>query len=151
MMRLVRDVPLDVDPDELHQGEFDPDAVLELFRFLEFPSLVPRLAEAFPEHFGDGGAAQLPEVQVLEAEVAVAATATDAAAALTTLAGHDSVAIATTWAAEPGRSELTGLALVTDRELAEVVWVPAELLEQVADELAEVLCGTFKIRVGPAR
>ena len=35
------------------QGEVDPDAVLELFKLLEFPSLVPRLAEAFPHVFGD--------------------------------------------------------------------------------------------------
>ena len=36
------------------RASVDPDAVLELFRFLEFPTLVPRLAEAFPEQFGDG-------------------------------------------------------------------------------------------------
>ena len=97
MMQLVRNVPLEVGPGELEQGEFDPDAVLELFRFLEFPSLVPRLAEAFPERFGEGGGAELPAVEVLEAEVTVVATAPNAREVLAALVDHDTVAVAAAW------------------------------------------------------
>ena len=86
MMTLVRDVDLDITPEELVQGEFDTDEVLELFKFLEFPSLVPRLPEAFPDRFGDGAAAALPAVEVLEAEVTVADTRDGAAAVLAGLA-----------------------------------------------------------------
>ena len=114
MMTLVRDVPLDITPEELVQGEFDTDEVLELFNFLEFPSLVPRLPEAFPDRFGDGAAASLPAVEVLEAEVSVAADPDDAAAVLTGLADRDTVAVAGSWAGVPGRSALEGLAVVTN-------------------------------------
>ena len=49
--------------------------MLELFNFLEFPSLVPRLPEAFPELFGDDAARRRAvDTRVLEAEVTVAGT-----------------------------------------------------------------------------
>ncbi len=151
MMTLVRDVPLDVAPESLVQGDFDPDAVLDLFKFLEFPSLVPRLPEAFPEHFGDGASAQLPAVEVLEAEVTVADTRDEAAAVLAGLAGNDSVAVAGAWTGVPGRSALEGLALVTDIELAEVAWIPGDLLGDLLDELAVVLSGTPQVALHDAK
>ena len=141
MMVLVRDVPLDVDEAALQQGEVDPDAVLELFRFLEFPTLVPRLAEAFPARFGGDADVELPEVPVLEAEVTAAETADDARAALAELVGLDSVAVAAAWEGVAGRSPLEGLALVRDVDAADVVWIPAALIPQLAEPLRDVLCG----------
>ena len=43
---LVRDVPLELDLDELRMGDWDPVAVRDLFNFLEFTTLHPRLLEA---------------------------------------------------------------------------------------------------------
>lgn len=142
LMRLVRDVPLEVTDDELQQGQVDPDEVLELFRFLEFPSLVPRLAEAFPAQFGDGAAVDLPEVPVLEAEVTVLDTVDEARGAVAALAGSPSVAVAAAWEGVPGRSPLEGLALVRDAAAAEVLWLPGNLLADVVDDLRPVLCGS---------
>ncbi len=145
MMVLVRDVPLEVDEAELRQGEVDTDAVLELFRFLEFPTLVPRLAEAFPATFGEGSVAALPEVPVLEAEVTVADTVEQARAALDELVALDVVAIAAAWEGIAGRSPLSGLALVSDAAAAEVVWIPGALLGELTDDLRPVLCGTPRV------
>ncbi len=140
LMVLVRDVPLDADPAELVQGEVDTAAVLELFGFLEFPSLVPRLAEAWPTVFGDE-AAVVVDAPVLEAEVTSATTRAEAVPLLERAAALGSVAVAGGWAGTPGRSPLTGLAIVLDAESAEVLHLPASLLPDVADELAAVLCG----------
>ncbi len=139
MMRLVRDVPLDVTPSDLLQGEVDADAVLELFRFLEFPSLVPRLTEAFPTVFGDG--VDVEPIEVLEAELVAAETADELTGVLGGLAAADSVAVAAAWSGEPGRSAIEGLALVTDVELCEVLWVPAGQLGECTDQLDGVLNG----------
>ena len=151
MMTLVRDVDLDVSPEALVQGDFDTDEVLELFKFLEFPSLVPRLPEAFPDRFGDGGAAQLPAVEVLEAEVTVVDTRDEAVAVLGGLAGHESVAVAGAWTGTPGRSALEGLAVVTDAGLAEVAWIPGDLLGDLVDEMGAVLSGTAQVAAHDAK
>ena len=151
LMRLVRDVPLEVTDAELQQGAVDPDAVLELFRFLEFPTLVPRLAEAFPEHFGGAAAVDLPEVPVLDAEVTVVEDLAAARSALAPLATLGSVAIAAAWEQTPGRSPLEGLALVADAAAAEVLWVPGRLLGELGAELGTVLCGTPTVTAHDAK
>ncbi len=151
MMALVHDVPLEVGLDDLAQGDVDVDEVLQLFGLLEFPSLVPRLAEAWPDVFGDGAAAVV-DAPVLEAEVTVLAAPDEAAAGLTALADHDRVAIAAGWIGIPGRSALTGIALVSDSEAGEVVWLPAGVLSAaagqdnvVAEPLAAVLSGSVGV------
>jgi DNA polymerase-1 len=141
LMRLVRDVPLPVGIDDLHQGPVDVDAVHELFRFLEFNSLIGRLSAAFPQIFdastepGDG-----PERRVLEAEVDTVADAPAARAALESLAGAPVVAVAGAWVGEPGRSELLGLALVGDPSEGAATYLPAAIVPEVLDPLAAVLC-----------
>jgi len=149
LMALVHDVPLEVGLGDLDQGDIVADDVLQLFGLLEFPSLVPRLAEAWPELFGDGAAA-VPDAPVLEAETAVVDTAADAAAALGRLAALPQVAVAAGWVGTPGRSELTGVALVEDSDAGDVVWIPAELLVGAAgaepgaslgSAVGSVLCG----------
>lgn len=141
LMRLVRDVPLPVGIDDLHQGAVDVDAVRELFRFLEFNSLLGRLPAAFPDIFDastepeDG-----PGRRVLEAEVDVVADAGAARAALETLAAAPVVAVAGAWVGEPGRSELLGLALVGDPSEGAATYLPAALVSEVLEPLAAVLC-----------
>jgi DNA polymerase I len=151
MMRLVRDVPLEVEQADLLQGEVDPEEVLELFRFLEFPSLVPRLAEAFPEQFGDGAAASAPAAETLSPEVSEPGTAAEAEKALSTLTGTAFVAVAGAWSGVPGRSRLDGLAVVTDAETAEVAWLRAELLAPLGPVLGGLLCGESGVAAHDAK
>jgi DNA polymerase-1 len=113
---LVRDVALEVDLDALRMGQWDPDAVRELFRFLEFNTLYPRFVEA------TGAAAPAPVAsETLEVSVRRATTRQEAAAALT-----GEVSLAASWEAEEGRSPLLGIAVANgDRE---ATWIPADLL-----------------------
>ncbi|MCU0268727.1 MAG: DNA polymerase I [Acidimicrobiales bacterium] len=141
IMVLVRDVPLDVELDDLARGEVDLDEVRELFAFLEFRSenLHERLAEVFGMPVSAGSTAGNA---VLEAEVHAAANAADAGAALARLVGAATpVSVAGSWEAVPGRSPLRGLAVVADPEAAEVVWLDAALLGEaaVASALVSVL------------
>ncbi|CAB4749317.1 unannotated protein [freshwater metagenome] len=141
MMKLVRDVELDVDPDALVQGEVDPTEVLDLFKLLEFPSLVPRLADAFPNIFGKDSGVASTAAQVLEAEVLGAESAAELAEGLRLIAQLPTACIAAAWSGEPGRSALEGIAFVAEKSLGEVLWVPAAQFDAVSAELADVLCG----------
>jgi DNA polymerase-1 len=145
LMALVRDVPLALDDVALEQGEVDAEGVLDLFKFLQFPSLVPRLPEAFPELFGEGVAAQAVERTVLEAELTEAHDALVAAGALSAARSSGQVALAAAWEAEPGRSPLSGVAVVTDPDAGEVAWIPCEVAVEVSTELAEALCGSTPV------
>ncbi len=127
LMDLVRDVPLNAPAEEFEQGEVDTTAVLELFKFLEFPSLVPRLAEAFPDLFGEGSP-DAEQFTVLEAEVTVVESAGALGLLRKELQARTSTVVAAGWTGEPGRSELSGLAVVTDAEAGEVAWLPGDLL-----------------------
>ncbi len=144
LMTLVRDVDLPVTLADLHQGDVDTEAVHELFRFLEFNSLLGRLPAAFPDVFGDAAVAveESAAANVLEAEVVRAEDDTAAGEALSALAGADRVALAARWTGEPGRSPLVGLALSADVSSAEVTWIPAEVLDRVAGALEPVLAGS---------
>ena len=142
LMALVRDVPLEVGLAELQQAPVDTDAVLELFRSLEFPSLVPRLGDAFPDLFG---AVETPDAVVVEAELSVPDTDAALRAALVAAAGRPTVAVAGEWDGTPGRSELLGLAVVADPSTGEATWVAARQFGAVADELAAVLSGRAEV------
>jgi DNA polymerase-1 len=128
MMTLVRDVPLEGSVEAQQQGEVDPQAVIELFNFFEFPSLVPRLPEAFPELFGDDAGSAATEITVLSPEVTVAEDSAQVSHALEVATGSGCLAVMAAWVGDPGRSALSGVAVVTDRAAGEVAWVPAELL-----------------------
>jgi DNA polymerase I len=132
LMLLRRDAPLDeVDFDDL---AVTPDVakVHRLFDFLEFRTLADRLAEAIGSSMGPTDTTPRDE---LVPEVTSIETA-GAAAAL--LSGLDVLDLAGSWAGEPGRSPLVGIAVVTDAERAEVAWIPAGLCadEAVRTELA---------------
>jgi len=151
MMRLVRDVELDIDPDSLVQGVVDPAQVLDLFKLLEFPSLVPRLADAFPEVFGKESGAASTAVQVIEAEVLEAESVVELSEALQAIAKVSVVSIAAAWTGEPGRSALEGLAVVADKSAGEVLWVPAHQFSALSQELSSVLCGQPAIAAHDAK
>ena len=151
MMRLVRDVELDVDPDSLVQGTVDPDQVLELFKALEFPSLVPRLADAFPEIFGKDSGAASTAALVLEAEVIEPDSVPELVEALRSLASLPTMCIAAAWTGEPGRSPLEGIALVANQSLGEVLWVPAAQFDAVSKELTALLCGEAEVAAHDAK
>ncbi len=143
LMVLVRDVPIETDPESLHMGEVDTDEVHQLFSFLEFrnESLNERLAEVLGAQFE---AATVAAAEAIEATVTDLVVPADAVAMLRGLAGGtDVVAVAGAWAGERGRSSFDGLALVVDPEQAAAVFLPAAVVSDpaVAAELA-ALFGT---------
>jgi DNA polymerase-1 len=114
---LVRDVPLDVDLDTLRMGQWDPDAVRELFRFLEFNTLYPRFVEA------TGAAAPAPVAnQTLDVVVHRVSTPEEAAKAF-----EGPVSLGVVWEGEEGRSPLVGIAVAVEGK-DEATWVPSDLL-----------------------
>jgi DNA polymerase I len=121
MMVLRRDAPIEFDLDALTVDPDQPE-VRRLFDFLEFKSLYERLFEAL------GAASVVPASstgEVLHAEITQAANAPAAVAAMDALERLD---VAVSWAGEPGRSALDGLAVVLDAATAEVLWIGAELV-----------------------
>jgi DNA polymerase I len=135
VMVLVRDVPLEVELDDLRSEPFDRDEVRKLFDFLEFRTLHDRLAEAYPEREGP------PEdAEQIEAEVTAMGGPADAVELLDRLAAGpqtDLLALDAAWAGAEGRSEIEGLAFVTDETLGDVAWVPGDLLKH--DDVASAL------------
>ncbi len=135
LMVLRRDVDVDVEPLPLSAERVDPEGLRQLIDFLEFHSLVERLNEAM----GADAAPAPTAAEVLVAEVAVAATVPEALGALERLAAA-SGPLALAGGARPGRAwrdtswaraddaPLTGLALVEDPAMGDVVWLPAAVL-----------------------
>ena len=130
LMVLHRDAPVQVDAASLAVHPNDAE-VRRLFDFLEFRALHDRLYEALGRAgsgaAGGAGAGVAPmslSQQILEAEVT---DSTDAVEAATLIAGLATVDAVASWAGEPGRSDLTGLAIVTDAAAADVVWISAEI------------------------
>lgn len=126
VMVLRRDVDIEVEPVPLSAERVDHEAMRSLFDFLEFHSLVDRLAEAMG---AEAPADPASGEETLEAELTVAETPEDAVAVLAALAGGTGqLAAAGAWESTPGRSPLVGLALVTDPSAAEVAFVSGDLL-----------------------
>ena len=127
-MELRHDAPIDaVDLDALGV-EPNADELKRLFEFLEFRTLGDRLTEALTAVGGTidrvdlGGDGDREE---LVAEVDVREDA-DAAAAL--LSSAPALDVAAAWEGEPGRSPLSGLAVVADGPSATVAWLPPPVL-----------------------
>ncbi len=135
---LVRDVPLEADVSDLRMGPFDATAVRDLFNFLEFNTLHPRLMEAIgtAEAVKAAAAAQA-EVRPLAVDVGRAATVDEAVAALR---APGPVSVAASWSGLEGRSRPEGLAVAADGSEARAVWIPYGLLASppVAAVLADV-------------
>lgn len=126
LMLLRHDAPVDdVDFDDLVPKP-NGEEMKRLFEFLEFRALSGRIVGAIT---GMGAPVDLgPQVeqQELVAEVTMIETASDAAAAISGVAALD---VAARWTGEPGRSDLSGLAVVIDAEAAEVAWISGDLLD----------------------
>ena len=114
LMKLRSDAPVTVDPDSLEIGNYDIDAVRQLFDFLEFRQLFDRLVDVLgADGGGDGSGAAVG--RVLEAERADATTEAEAIAVLRSIAvGDGRLAVAGAWSGDEGRSALEGVAFVTD-------------------------------------
>ena len=131
------DAPVEVDLDDLG---FVPDQaeVQRLFEFLEFRALQDRLYDAL----GMLGTSAAPtrSTQVLEAEVEASASVADS---ISLFAGLSRLDLGVAWLGEPGRSELLGLAVVVDADMADCRWVSALHL---LDGAGTALCAHPAIR-----
>ncbi len=123
MMVLRHDAPVDVDFAALSVQPNDAE-VKRLFDFLEFRALYDRLYEALGMIGAGAGAVAVSSGEVLEAELTDVADAAAAAALIGSLAVLD---VIPAWSGEAGRSELVGLAVVTDPAGAEVSWIPGDV------------------------
>lgn len=129
LMTLRRDAPIELD---LGSARITPDdaEVRRLFDFLEFRGLHTRLYEALATigiaksgtRSSEGSGVSSPDGEVLEAEVT---TLSDPVAVAELVGSLASLDLGVAWVGEPGRSEIEGLAVVTDPAAAEVAWVPA--------------------------
>ena len=134
MMELLRDLELPVPIKDLVMGEIDQAELSRLFEFLEFRSLQERLSQVL------GGEVAAPAgrgVEVLEAEVTVYETPTEAVGALSTAqSGTGVLALAV-----PEHGIDDGLAFVIDGPSAEVGFVPGAVLrhEEVLEALSLLL------------
>ena len=132
MMTLRRDAPVSVEFSEL-TVEPNEAEVKRLFDFLEFRALHDRLYEALAT-FGHGAAAGTAprlssSAEVLEAEITDVATASDAVSLINGAVTLDAIPA---WLGDAGRSDVAGLAIVTDADAAEVAWVPATVVHDRA-------------------
>lgn len=134
VMVLRRDVPIEVDYAALGITP-DQDEVKRLFEFLEFRTLFDRLQDALGGLGVERAATSSAATEVLHPEVK---RLEHAAEAVALLGGLQEASVAGAWTGDPGRSDLVGLAVVTNPDLSEVAWVPAALLEDetVADAVA---------------
>lgn len=123
MSRLVLDVELDVAPDELQIGGFDPEAVRELFNQLEFRALYDRLMAGLSHVAGIETAI---EVQTFEVEVAPVRDAAAAAEVFSELAAAGAMyALDARWVGVAGRSAVDGLGVARGDD---AWYVPGDLL-----------------------
>ena len=127
MMTLRRDAPVDVSLDDL-QIRPDDTEVRRLFDFLEFRALYDRMQDALAA-IGVSTAARVEGEEVVDAEVSTVTLVDDIVGLVRTLPQLDLTAA---WAGEPGRSDLLGLALVSDAATQHVAWIPAEVASDTA-------------------
>jgi len=124
VMELIRDVDLSEELpgglDDLAMREIDVDELKRLFEFLEFHSLFERLTEALGNDLGG-----VKATDVLEAEVVDGSRPADAVEALGRITGDGAVGVA---GALGSGGTLDGLAIVVDGSVADVLWLPAEVL-----------------------
>jgi DNA polymerase I len=122
LMILRLDAPLDSVNFESLAISPNPAEIKRLFEFLEFRTLADRLSEVLGPSSGIQSSVAR---ETLVAEVDVVSSRSDAAELIGRLAVLD---IAGAWEGEPGRTALTGLAVVTDVDSASVAWLPAAVL-----------------------
>ena len=139
LMVLRRDSPVDID---IHESIPKPriDDVKKMFATFEFRTMNARFIEAL-KHFpidlsqastSDASSAKLTAAnsddQSVSALSAVVSICKDAKSALAVLQANAVSDIAAAWVDDPGRSELLGIAVVTDKTTQAVSWIAKSLL-----------------------
>lgn len=144
VMRLVRDVPLDVDLDTLRWGEIHLDEVRALFEFLEFRSLYGRLVDALGMKADvESAVPDSDSRDDFDVDVESPTTIRDAVAALGQFdASGERLALMGAWEGVEGTSTFEGLAFVTG-DPGRGLWLGSALLSS-----REVLDATLDL-VGP--
>ena len=129
---LVRDVPVEVDPDALVLSGTDRAGLERLLSFLELRALRDRLLPVLDELGAPapGGGHGAPERAALPVLVADDLGAAARALGLATEPTRP-VVIEATWAGAPGRSALEGIAVLPDGA-REVTFVPGDLVAEPA-------------------
>ena len=135
LMLLHHDAPIHVDPGDLAVTP-NADELKRLFDFLEFRTFAGRLDEALSAMGAAVDLGTVDERAELVAEVTTASSAAEAAAAISAAATLD---VAATWLGEPGRTPLAGIAVVVDASMADVMWIPADVL---ADDAVRAALGS---------
>ncbi len=142
---LVRDVPLELDLNALGLQAADPEAVRQLFGFLEFRSLYSRLSQVLG--WNQASTAEQGEDGLVDlvAKVERFASPSQVCSAISSCAKSTSVAVQGSWSAQPGRSTLLGLAILDESkaggaDVPEAIWVDErQVLEpSVAGSLGEL-------------
>jgi DNA polymerase-1 len=138
LMQLRHDAPIDdLVIDDLGVTP-NADELKRLFDFLEFRTLAGRLDEALSAMGTSVDLGPVEDRAEIVAEVTTAESPTDAAAAI---ASAEALDIAATWVGEPGRTPLAGIAVVVDASVAEVLWIPADVL---ADDAVRAALGAHR-------
>ena len=141
LMVLRRDAPVEID---IHESMPKPrvDDVKKMFATFEFRTMNARFIEAL-KHFpidllqaatSDANSAKSPVVNSEEQSAsvlsAVVSICKDANSALAALKSNSVSDIAAAWVGDPGRSELLGIAVVTDMKTHAVSWITKSLLTE---------------------
>ena len=141
MMVLRRDVPVDVDITGLAPTP-DLSAATQMFQFLEFKTMGKRLQDLVGSMGwstrGDSNASVSPMSAVQDISelgtVTRCETSSDVVALLKSL---DDWVIAAEFEGEPGRSSISGIAVVSDVSKGDVAYIPRDLF--LADEVKQIL------------
>jgi DNA polymerase-1 len=129
MSRLVRDVPVDVEPGDLRQGAWDREQVRVLFDQLAFRTLMPRLLEAL----GNTAAVEA-EAEALDVEVEIVRDAAALSALFADLGtSFAPYALEPRWEGMPVATPLRALGVATTERAA---YVDADLLRDPSVEAA---------------
>ena len=131
MMILRRDVPLEVNLNELAPHP-DLAGASRMFEFLEFKTMTKRLSDVAKslnwETRGEAApvvaGVVIPESNEVLGQVVVAESVNEAVNELSKL---QSFVIAAHFDGEPGRSRVTGVAVVTDEAVGSVMYMPREV------------------------
>ena len=155
LMVLRRDAPVEID---IHESVPKPrvDDVKKMFATFEFRTMNARFIEAL-KHFpidlsqasvSDANNETRSEVSsddqsagVLNAVVSICKDANSALAVLKTNAVSD---IGAAWVGDPGRSDLLGIAVVTDKTTSAVSWITKPLLTE--SSVKKFLLGNWQFR-----
>lgn len=125
-MPLIKDVPLDVEIDDLQMRPYDVEAAQQLFNFLEFRSMWDRLVEATTNVVNASPIAG--NERTFEISLTRISAADEIGAVLDGLGdGVEPISIAPLWEGLPARSPISGLAFGVPDGAS--VWLDARFLE----------------------